>query len=54
MTAVNIPDQKLRLTDPSEIKARLIGHGFTETGGCGRFSVMSKADPAPVLRRLCG
>jgi len=38
----------------SEIKARLIGHGFTETGGCGRFSVMSKADPAPVLRRLCG
>jgi hypothetical protein len=38
----------------SEIKARLIGHGFTETGGCGRFSVLSKADPAPVLRRLCG
>ncbi|HEV8096353.1 MAG TPA: hypothetical protein VGP71_11530 [Burkholderiales bacterium] len=38
----------------SEIKARLIGHGFTETDGCGRFSVMSKADPAPVLRRLCG
>jgi hypothetical protein len=38
----------------SEIKARLMAHGFTETGGCGRFSVMSKADPAPVLRRLCG
>ena len=38
----------------SEIKTRLIRHGFSETGGCGRFSVMSKADPAPVLRRLCG
>lgn len=38
----------------SEIKSRLMGHGFTETGGCGRFSVMSKVDPAPVLRRLCG
>lgn len=38
----------------SEIKARLVGLGFTETGGCGRFSVLSKADPAPVLRRLCG
>lgn len=38
----------------SEIKARLMGHGFTETGGCGRFSVMSKVDPMPVLRRLCG
>lgn len=38
----------------SEIKARLVALGFTETGGCGRFSVLSKADPAPVLRRLCG
>ena len=38
----------------SELKSRLIRLGFTETGGCGRFSVMSKVDPAPVLRRLCG
>jgi len=38
----------------SEIRARLMRHGFTETRGCGRFSVMSKGDPAPVLRRLCG
>jgi hypothetical protein len=38
----------------AEIKARLLGLGFTEIGGCGRFSLMSKADPAPVLRRLCG
>jgi hypothetical protein len=38
----------------SQIKERLIAHGFTETSGCGRFSMMSKVDPAPVLRRLCG
>lgn len=38
----------------SEIRARLMRQGFTETSGCGRFSVISKVDPAPVLRRLCG
>jgi hypothetical protein len=37
-----------------EIKARLIQQGFTETGGCGRFSVLSRVDPAPLLRKLCG
>lgn len=37
-----------------EIKARLFEQGFTETAGCGRFSVLSRADPAPVLRKLCG
>jgi hypothetical protein len=37
-----------------EIRSRLLAHGFTEAAGCGRFSVLSKVDPAPVLRRLCG
>jgi hypothetical protein len=38
----------------SDVKARLIELGFAETAGCGRFSVLTRSDPAPVLRRLCG
>lgn len=37
-----------------ELKARLIEQGYTETPGCGRFSVLSKVNPAPLLRKLCG
>ena len=37
----------------ADMKASLISHGFRETAGCGRFSVLSKTDPAAVMRRLC-
>jgi len=36
-----------------EIKARLLARGFTETPGCGRFSVMSRDAPDVSLARLC-
>ena len=37
----------------ADLKASLIKQGFSETAGCGRFSVLSRSDPAQVLRLLC-
>lgn len=37
----------------ADLKTSLIERGFSETAGCGRFSVLSKTDPAAVLRQLC-
>jgi hypothetical protein len=37
-----------------EIKSRLQALGYAERAGCGTFSVLSKEDPAALLRRLCG
>jgi len=36
-----------------EIKSRLLARGFTETPGCGRFSVLSRDAPDSSLARLC-
>ena len=36
-----------------EIRTRLLARGFTETPGCGRFSVLSRGVPDVSLARLC-
>jgi hypothetical protein len=36
-----------------DIRQQLVRQGFAEASGCGAFSVLSRAGPAPVLRKLC-
>ncbi len=37
-----------------ELKARLIAQGFSESAACKGLTILSKGDPRPLARRICG
>ena len=37
-----------------DLKARLIAQGFSESAACKGLTILSKADPRPLARRICG
>jgi hypothetical protein len=38
----------------AEIKSRLLKLGFSEWPACKQLTILSKADPAPLVRKICG